>query len=391
MAFLSLLGVTAVFSSAAFLLAARKIRGETLTFEHFVTLDDDELVPLSIAVAAKDEGHTIGPALSSLLELEYPELEIVLVDDRSTDDTFGVAERIKRTHPRGERLKLLRCDSLPAGWLGKVHALHLAVKECRHPLILLTDADVHFAPDSLKRAVSIQRVLDCPHLVAAPLIEAKGFWEPLLTSFFLVLFAVRFQPSLVHRRPKSYVGVGAFNLLTREALERVEYLTPLRLQITDDVHLGRLVKSRGLRQYCVIADSFVRVRWFEGFSGIVRGLEKNAYAGLNYSLGYAIFCIFGLLFGAFAPLLLATAGYLWWGLACWLFQGLVGLTIPASCRLPRWVGLFFPLAALALAYTFARSAWLTEKRKGVSWRDTHYSLSALRREHHRFLEEEASL
>lgn len=373
------------------MLKARQIRDDSLTFEHFIVLPDDELPGLSIVIAAKDEAQTIGPALQSLLELDYPQLEIVLVDDRSSDGTGEIADSLARSHPRGDRLTIIHNRELPDGWLGKVHALHLGCRHCRHPLVLMTDADVHFSPDSLKRAVSIQRVLDCDHLVAAPQIEARGFWEPVLTGYFLILFATRFQPSLVHRRPRSYVGVGAFNMLTREALERCEYLEPLRLQVTDDVHLGRLVKSLKMSQYCVIAQDYIRVRWFEGLSGCIHGLEKNAYAGLNYSLPFAMVTLLSLLVVSLGPLALAAAGKAVWGLAILLFQVLVGLTIPKTCHLPRWVGLFFPLAGLVLVYTFARSTWITEKQQGVKWRDTLYPLHTLREAHWHFLREQAPL
>lgn len=388
---LSPLGKLLSLVSATFLAIAFKIRNETLTFDHFVTLDDDELPPLSIAVAAKDEEKTIGAALRSLLELEYPQLEIVLVDDRSTDGTRAIAERLRDSHPSGFRLKVLACHELPPGWLGKVHALHLAVQACRHPLVLLTDADVHFSSDSLKRAVSIQQVFQCPHLVAAPHIITESFWEKILTGLFLVLFTTRFRPSLVHRHAKSFVGVGAFNLLTREALQGIDNLRPLRLQVIDDVHLGRLIKSRGFSQRCLLADSYVSVRWFEGLSGLVKGLEKNAYAGLGYKPVFALICILTLLAGALSPLLLALAGKSAWALAAWLFQAAVGLTIPRSFQIPRWVGFFFPLASLGLCYAFARSVWLTERQNGVRWRGTHYPLNELRRELHRFQNEEAPL
>lgn len=378
-------------SAAAFLVSAFHKRRQSLTFEHFITLPDQELPPLSIVVAAKDEGLTIGPALESLLDLEYPELEVILVEDRSVDDTYQVALECQQRHPRGHRLVIERCKELPEGWLGKVHGLHLGARKARHPLILFTDADVHFAPESLKRAVSIQQVLSCDHLVAAPQIDARGFWEPLLTAYFLIMFAVRFQPSQVHTRKKSYVGIGAFNMLTRQTLERCHYLEPLRLQITDDVHLGRLVKSLGMSQYCVIAEDQIRVRWFEGLLGCVRGLEKNAYAGLNYSLPFAVLVLLSLLGTALAPALMALTGKATWAGLYLLFLFLTGLTVPPSCRLPRWVGLFFPVAAGVLAYTFGRSVWLTEKQDGVRWRGTYYSLAELRKEHWRFLREKAPL
>jgi glycosyltransferase involved in cell wall biosynthesis len=377
--------------SLAFLAAAYRKQTESLNFGHFITLPDDELPGLSIVIAAKDESLTIGPALDSLLELDYPDLEIVLLDDRSEDNTYEIAQSRVRGHRNGHRLKLLRCEHLPDGWLGKVHALHLGAKETSRPLILFTDADVVFEKGSLQRAVSAQQILHCDHLVVAPQMETRGFWEPLLVAFFLILFAVRFQPGRVHRRKKSYVGIGAFNLLTRATLESCQYLEPLKLQVTDDVHLGRLIKSQGGTQYCIVAEKEIRVRWFEGLWGCISGLEKNAYAGLNYSLGFSALAIPGVMIPALLPLALCSLGQFQWAGAYLLFLFLLGLSIPDSCHLPRWVGLFFPLAAVILGYTFTRSVWLAEKRQGIIWRDTHYPLQELRREHRWFLEQAAPL
>lgn len=385
------LAVAGSVAGTAFLALALKRRNESLAFAHFPTLPEEALPGMSVVVAAKDEAETIGEALGSLLSLDYPDLEVILVEDRSTDRTYEVAAQVKEEHPQGHRLRLLRCRELPEGWLGKVHALHLGSKLATKPLILLTDADVHFEAESLKRAASIQQILQCDHLVAAPLIDARGFWEPVLVAFFLLMFTIRFQPNRVHKDKKSYVGVGAFNLLTRETMKACQFLEPLRLQITDDVHLGRLVKSLGREQYCVIAEDQIRVRWFEGLKGCILGLEKNAYAGLYYSLPMFWASLPLVAMPLVLPLALVGLGYPALAALYLLFLTLTGAVIPKACRLPRWVGLFFPLAAGVLVFTFSRSVWLAETRKGVRWRDTHYALDDLRAEHWAFLNEKAPL
>ena len=380
-----------ILSALLILFLAFRERSRMLTLDHFITLPDEELPSLTIVIAARDEAKTLGPALESLLNLDYPDLEIVFVDDRSRDRTQEIALAQKKRHPRGDRLKVLRCEELPEGWLGKVHALHLGAKASTRELILLTDADVVFEPGSLKRALSAQRVLDCHHLVVAPHMETKGFWEPLLVAFFLLMFAVRFRPGKVHLRKDVYVGMGAFNLLTRSTLEDCGYLEPLRLQVIEDVHLGRLVKSQGKRQYCVVGQALIKVKWFEGLWGCVKGLEKNSYAGLNYNLSFALAALPMVALPFWLPLALLALGLKAWAVGFLAFLFLMGCTIPESCRLPRWVGLAFPLAALVLAFTFARSVWLTERQRGVIWRDTHYGLEELRRAHHHFLEEVAPM
>jgi len=385
------IGTVCLLGGVLFLLFAWKTRKESLTLNHFETFPDQELPGLSIVVAAKDEEKTIGPALDSLLALDYPNLEIILVDDRSTDQTYRIASERRQEHPRGERLKIVPCRELPEGWLGKMHALHLGAKMTTKPLILFTDADVVFQQGSLKRAVTAQMVLQCHHLAAAPRIRAKGFWEPVLVAFFLLMFTLRFRPNQVHKKKKHYVGVGAFNLIDREALEVCDFLEPLRLQVLDDVHLGRLVKSRDLSQYCLIAEDEISVQWFSGLRGCFQVLEKNAYAGLNYSLPFGLSAIFVVVTPFTLPFSLILLNLTGWALAYLLFLVLLGATIPEPCRLPRWVGFFFPLAAVVLSAVFLRSVILAEARRGIVWRDTHYPLDLLRREQHRFLKQVAPL
>lgn len=364
---------------------------QSLTLGDFETLVNDELPGLSVVIAAKDEEKTIGAALDSLLELDYPDLEIILIEDRSQDRTLEIAQSKITDHARGQRLKVIPCRELPEGWLGKVHALHLGVKNAKKALVLLTDADVVFEKGALRRAVSAQQVLHCDHLVAAPAVRTKGFWEPVLVAFFLLMFSIRFRPHRVHLEKKNYVGIGAFNLLTREALESCQYLEPLKLQIIEDVHLGRLVKSRGLSQHCLVAENWINVRWFEGLSGCIKGLEKNAYAGLYYSIGLALVSLPAILSPALIPLWLVASGKFFWVSVYLTFLTLLGLVAVRSCPLPKWVGLFFPLASVILTYTFIRSIVLAEFRQGIEWRDTHYPLENLRKEHWRFLREEAPM
>ena len=122
-----------------------RVRAETLGLEHFEALPDEDLPGISVIVAARDEERMVEAALRSLLELDYPDLEIVFVDDRSADRTGEIANALSHSHPRGDRLKVLSCRELPSGWLGKLHALHLGTKAATKSLILLTDADVVMA------------------------------------------------------------------------------------------------------------------------------------------------------------------------------------------------------------------------------------------------------
>ncbi len=358
-----------------------------LRLEHFPPLPDERLPPLSLVVAARDEGQTIGTALCSILDLDYPELEVILIDDRSSDDTAQVARSIQETHPRGDRLRLIENRELPKGWLGKVHAQHLGVMAARHPLILLTDADVVFSPQALKRAVTAQQVLAADHIAVLPRLQTHGFWEPAIVAYLEALVVTFLRPSSAHRSRYRCVGVGAFGLFTREMLAQAGNLEALRLQVIDDGFLGVMVKARKGRQFVLIGQQDLSLRWFTGLSGFLKGIEKNAYAAVGYRLPLALLA--GL--GISAPLwglLILTIISPGWGAAAYGLLALVSWIVGRAQQSPAWSAFTFPLASLAVATAFLRSAYLTERRQAVIWRDTSYSLPQLRQAQREFMKAE---
>lgn len=144
--------------------------------------DGPEALPrLSIVVPALNEEETVEPAMRTLLALDYPQLEIIAVDDRSTDETGGILDRLAATDPR---LRVLHVRELPAGWLGKNHALHLASREATGDYILFTDADVLFEPTVLRRTVRAMIARGLDHLAVFPELVRGGFWETLCVWFF---------------------------------------------------------------------------------------------------------------------------------------------------------------------------------------------------------------
>ena len=359
-----------------------------MTLGLFEPLPGDRLPSLSIVVAARDEADGVEAALASLLEQDYPQFEVIFVNDRSSDATGPIADRLKLEHPHGDRLTVLHNAELPDGWLGKVHALHLGVRASRNQSVLLTDGDVRYAPGALRRALTAQQALGADHLVVAPRFEVRGFWEPVLVAYFFVLFTARFQPSTVHRKKDRFVGVGAFNLLSRACLERLEYLEPLKLQVVDDLHLGLMAKARGQRQFALLGQEELSVRWFFGLRGVVSGLEKNAYAGLNYHFPTAAAAAIVSAAPFWTIPLLGWAFGWKWALLWYLFQIALGGLAALGTGVGAWTGLAFPLAGMILGYTMMRSAILAETRRAIIWRGTRYPLARLRQAHRDFVAKE---
>ena len=168
---------------------------------------------LSVIIPARNEAETIAAAAATLAQQDYPHLEIVLVNDRSQDATGAIMDRIAAANPG---VRVVHIESLPADWLGKVYALSQGSAVARGEWLLLTDADVHFAPGVLRRVMawSLHRNLD--HLAAAPEIWQSSFMMDAAISAFLRGFCVGMRIWAVEDPDSgAYIGVGAFNLLRR--------------------------------------------------------------------------------------------------------------------------------------------------------------------------------
>jgi glycosyltransferase involved in cell wall biosynthesis len=334
---------------------------------------------VSIIVPARDEEAKIDAAMRSKLAIDYPNLEIIAVDDRSQDATGALLDRLAAVD---SRLTVVHLDSIADGWLGKSHAMHVAANRAAGDYLLFTDADVFFAPDLLRKAVTMCEARGLDHLALAPRLESSGFFEKALELYFVVMLCLASQPWLVRTGWRfSYVGVGAFNLVRRSAYGQCGGHTAIRLDVLDDVKLGKLIKHSGLKQDVLDAGEGVRVRWQEGFWGVIRGLEKNGFAVFDYSLAKL---------AVGSVLMIATSLFPYCAVVLWpdarglgfLFSILylhcagafgarrLGFGLAASAGLP--------VAAATMIFTMWRSAYYTLARRGVRWRDTFYPLSLLR-------------
>ena len=344
-------------------------------------LSDPDVWPLvSIIVAARDEEARAEEALQGLLDSDYPQLEILFANDRSTDLTGEIADRLSA---EDSRLKVLHITDLPDGWLGKTNAMNQAAKQALGDWLLFTDGDVLIEPNSLRPVIrfALDRKLD--HFCLLPSMETAGWIECVLTSFFAMAFSFGTYPWLrATRFPSAYYGVGAFNLVRRSAYEAVGGFELIRLDVMDDVHLGRLLRDHGAKADLLVADSSVRVRWQESAWGVIRGLEKNAFASCRYSvprlIGFSLFYSTVFFLPIIAALLLAPS-------VAFGFMASVGLLV-VSFSVLSWrfggsllAGPWLPVGAFAVLLAFWRSAIVTLRQGGVRWRDTFYSLESLRK------------
>ncbi len=335
---------------------------------------------VSVIVPARDEGEVIRRCLDSLLAQEYLNLEIIAVDDRSGDETGGVMDELA---VRDGRLKAVHVKELPAGWLGKNHANQVGAGAATGEYLLFTDGDVLFEPDAIRKAVQHVRVEGLDHLCLFPGLICHGYFEKAAVCFFGGLFfaALRLQHVRNPLVAKAFCGIGAFNLVRAGAYRAVGGHEPLRLEVADDIKLGKLLKMNGFVTDVLAGWPEVSVRWQKGWWGVVTGLEKNGFAGSDYRLMKVTASVLAVVLLAVAPFVGIVLAPGW----SWVPYGLLLLSqVSVLGRLARhhgysrWVGLAFPVAALTLALAVGRSVVLVLARGGVRWRGTFYSLKELR-------------
>lgn len=340
----------------------------------------ESLPRVSILFAARDEAEKLPAALASLLALDYPNLEVVAANDRSTDTT----PRILDEFARGDsRLKVIHISDLPAGWLGKPHALEASYRASSGDWLVFTDADVRFGRDLLRRALALAQEQRLDHLTLLSALDLRGFWEPAAVGYLGVCFALGARPWETNDpKSKTYMGVGAFQLIRRSVYEAIGTHRRLAMEVLDDMKLGKLVKQGGFRSGVAPSDSFLEIRWQEGIGNVIKGMTKNMFAGFEFKVAavlasvFAIFCISVLPFvGLFAAAGVARLAAAIAAAAAVVFEaGMMPLA-----RASRWYGLTHPLGALIVIYMILRSMVITLARGGVVWRDTFYPLEELKR------------
>lgn len=334
---------------------------------------------VSIVVAARDEERHIAAAVTALLRQRYPSYELIVVDDRSRDRTPEILAPLARLH---ERLRVVRVDELPAGWLGKNHALHAGAGHATGEHILFADADVMLREDALARAVRLMQAERVDHLAVAPVMILPTWPLALVVNYFMMWFLLYLRPWRARDpRSRTFMGIGAFNLVRAKAYRAAGGHAAIALRPDDDIMLGKLLKQSGYRQLLAYGETEVSVEWYRSLGELARGFRKNAFAGLRYSVALALFAVIGNLVLAVAPFVLVwlthgpeRASY---AIAA-VSQMIAYAGPPFQQRSRRWLALLYPLASILFTGILAAAVLRTLRRRGIEWRGTAYSLDDLR-------------
>jgi glycosyltransferase involved in cell wall biosynthesis len=334
---------------------------------------------VSVIIPARNEAKKIRNALQSVLQQDYPNVEYIVLNDRSTDETGAILARMLAEN---RRLRVIDIAELPSGWLGKNYALYQGAEKASGELLLFTDADIVMDSSALSRGVSYLQLNHLDHLAAMPAVHMPSWPLRTFCSAFGIFFSAYIRPwKAKDPLSKSFIGIGAFNLVRTAAYKAAGTHRAIAMRPDDDIKLGKLLKKAGYRQEMVFGIDLLHVEWYSSLSELIDGLMKNSFAGIEYSVLLSV-----------AAGIVALALNVWPFIAIFVVAGiarviyglavfLMFLIIADANRfygLPRRYALAHPLSSLLFVYILWRSMVLALWTGGISWRGTHYPLRMLK-------------
>jgi len=337
---------------------------------------------VSVVIPARNESSTIRTVLGSILATAYHPIEVLVVDDRSTDDTGAIVETFG-----DPRLRLIRGEELPEGWYGKPWACYQGYRAARGEILLFTDADTRHAPGLLGHAVGSLIDERAGLVTVAPLQRCVTFWERVVMPQIWFLLALRYPPGAVNRarRERDVIANGQFILTTRQAYEAAGTHAAVRHEVAEDLALAQAFLRQGLKLHFAFAERLMETRMYLGLSHLVEGWSKNIYLGGRRSFPHEP------VLRALVPVMLIVAMLAWLlppavllasvvdpGRAAFTPAALLATALSAAfwmlishgMQIPAWYGLAYPVGAVMALYIILRSTWRGGRR--VEWRGRIY-------------------
>jgi chlorobactene glucosyltransferase len=341
-------------------------------------------IPISIIIPARNEQAAIETVVRSIVASDYRPFELLVVDDRSTDQTAAIVERLAATDPR---VRLVRGTPLPEGWYGKPWACEQGFRAASGELLLFTDADTRHAPELMGRAAAALRREHADLMTVAPHQRCVSFWERVVMPQIWLLLGLRYHPRRVNRarRPRDVIANGQFILTTRAAYVAVGGHGAVRDEVAEDLALAQAYLRAGRRLHFAFAERLMETRMYQDLPQLIEGWSKNVYLGGRRSFPdepalralVPVMLAAAMLFWLLPPgvLLVRALGVSVGGLAgsAGIATGLSVLfwaLVSYGMRIPMVYGVLYPLGAAMALYIFARSTWRGSRR--VEWRGRVY-------------------
>ena len=339
---------------------------------------------LSVIIPARNEEKNIGPLLESVFLQEYPDLEVIVLNDHSTDRTAEIVAGFQAGRPG---LRIVEGSPLPPGWAGKIHACRQAAALATGEWLLFLDADMRLEPECLKRSVAFARAEGSDLFTVIPKMEYDTFWEAVVQPIMALAIMIAF-PAKALNDPESSVAAanGPFLLFRREAYEAIGGHAALEGVVVDDLALARRIKAHKKRLTYALGNDMARLRVFEGLRHLWDGWSRNIYVGLGNRAYLGIAAALGVFAFLIWPLVAialnashAIAGRPGAGaeLALWAVVVLATLTCRRALSVlfglaSEWA-LLYPLGAVLVIGMILNSTWKGFRGQAIAWRGRGYS------------------
>jgi chlorobactene glucosyltransferase len=342
---------------------------------------------ISVIVPARDEQRNIRRCVESVLSQAYPDFELIVLDDRSTDATPDILADLAR---RDRRLHVLQGAELPPGWAGKPHALYQAAQAARGEWLCFVDADTFLAPQALASAHAAARESSADLFSIFTRQELGSFWEKVILPLVFTGLSVGFNPRKVNDpRKADAIANGQFILIKSRVYHALGGHAAVKASIVEDRDLATLVKHAGYRLVLRDGQALASTRMYTSLPEMWEGWTKNIFLGLKDRPGLLLLGAFGAFVSLFAALLLPLwlLGGLVWAFAgggafalavafeAVLLWGTLVFWRILACRLmgvSAWYALTTPLGAGIFALMMLASAWKVLSRRGVTWKGRRY-------------------
>jgi glycosyltransferase involved in cell wall biosynthesis len=341
---------------------------------------------VTIVVPARNEEESIRQTLTQLLALDYSNFKVIAVNDRSNDRTGQIMDDVAESSGAHGLLRVIHISELPPGWLGKTHAMWTATANEKYKdgeWLLFTDADVLFKVDTLRRAIAYAEQERADHIVLFPRMIMKRPGEKMMIAFFQVLFLFGHRPwKVADPKSRDHMGVGAFNLVRRSVYDSIGTYKALRMEVLDDMKLGKVIKEAGFAQRNVFGEDLISLRWAKGAFGIVNNLTKNFFAVLSFQWLRTVGAVIALGFLNLGPFIGILLAHGWARLPYAVALGSLlaiycGMSLKSS--VPPYYFFLHPISTSLFMYTLLRSMFHTLWNDGIVWRGTKYPLEELRK------------
>ncbi|MFE0405699.1 glycosyltransferase [Streptomyces nigra] len=346
--------------------------------------DPGEWPSVCVVVPARDEAAVLPASLPSLLAQDYPgRAEVFLVDDGSTDGTGELARRLAR-ELGGLALTVDSPGEPPAGWTGKLWAVRhgIGLARARDPeYLLLTDADIAHAPDSLRELVAAARTGGFDAVSQMARLRVDSLWERLVVPAFVYFFAQLYPFRRIGRRgTRTAAAAGGCVLLRTEAAVRARVPDTIRGAVIDDVALARAVKRGGGRVWLGLADRVDSVRPYPRLADLWRMVSRSAYAQLRHQPALLLGTIAGLALVYLVPPVALAVGAVSGDKVAAVLGGLAWLVMTGTYvpmlryyRQPLWLAPLLPVTAFLYLLMTADSAVQHYRGRGAAWKGRTYT------------------